>query len=349
MDNIVATKIENGVVVNSAKKVKISKWDELVKNAQKVDTKVDSNSIDVKPSLSTKPEWEVVNTSFENVDVERNAKPIRVAEDSFNNIEQKGNKVREDNYTEVPEVDYSVPTFDYEENKTLEDYGYSEDFSKAVEDVVNNSNLEEFNEPEFEIPKFEEYEQENTTKPEMVNAEKEDNNLEEIIRKALDESLKPELEKREEPSFEEKEESKVEEEKQEVGISANNLQINDLMQELAQLSEANDSLKGSIASLENRNVKMKKSIDGIEKETKNYDEMSLKNAKELLLKAREEQQMLRDQEENVINAGKDLKARLISADEANLSAKKRSDYLSEMLLEHDYQPAEKDAVKTYSA
>lgn len=344
MLNIEATKIEKGIVVNSAKKVKISKFDELTKNAEKVDAKVVTEDRDIQPEFNTKPEWEVVNTNFENVDVERNAKPIRVAEESFNNIEQKGNMAREDNYTEEPDVDYSVPTFDYENEKTLEDYGFTKELSDAVDAVVNTP---EFKEPEFEIPKFEEYETEENT---VENEKDSELDFEEMIKKALDESFEKQETKVEETNFEveqPKEAEPVYEEK--VSISASNLQINDLMKELAQLSEANDSLKGSIASIEDRNTKMEKSIAGIENETKNYDEISLINARELLLKAREEQQALKAQEENAINTGKDLKDRLISADEANLSAKKRSDYLKEMLSEHNYQPEEDNNVKTYVA
>ena len=66
--------------------------------------------MDVQPVWNVKPEWEIVNTSFENVDVEKNAKPIRVAEESYNNIEYKGSKVREENTVEIlEEMDVENP------------------------------------------------------------------------------------------------------------------------------------------------------------------------------------------------------------------------------------------------
>lgn len=358
MDNIVATKIEKGIVVNPSKKVKISKWDELTKNVERVEAKVDSNTMDFQPKLNVKPEWEVVNTSFENVDVERNAKPIRVAEESFNSIEQKGNKVREDSYTEVPEVDYSVPTFDYEENKTLEDYGYSEDFSKVVEDVVNsNINSEENNEPEFKVPEFDEYGKEDNEQIEINDKSLEDS----YVETSEDEEKATNVEKTEFYQYEKEDNNQVEEEinisdiermvEEELNKKENTstLGISDVMKEFTQISEANDQRKGNIASLKDRNIKMEKSIVGIENETKEYDKISLETAKKLLLKAKEEDKILRTQEEDVINEGKNLKDRLISADEANLSAKGRKDSLSEMLDGYDYQPKEDNYVKTFAA
>lgn len=346
MENIKATNIERGIVINPSKKVKISKWEELMKNANEFIKKVDLEKNNSLPNLIDEPNWEVVTNSFENVEVEKNAKPIRIASQGYNNMEIRGNKVREDNDIEMSNVDYSIPTFDYSENKTLEDYGYSEDFSKAVESTIDSYNIDNTPEPNFEIPKFEEYEKEDNSEIEISTPKEEKGNdldFEEMIRKALDETLKKEeVINKEAPKFIE------EENKEENNFPAGTLQINDIMQELAQLSESNDSLKGSIQTLKNRNIKMEKSIEGIENETKNYDEISLKNAKELLLRAKEEQQILREQEEDVINIGKNLKDRLITADEANLSAKKRSDYLSEMLYEHNYQQ-EEDNVKTYAA
>lgn len=375
MVNIEATNIERGVTVNPAKKVKISKWEDLVRNAKEVEPKVDANEKTAQPDfdVSVKPEWEVVNTSFENVDVERNAKPIRVANESFNNMELRGSSVREANDIEIPDTDYSVPSFDSEKKESLTDYGYSEVFSDAVENTYSDINTKNFVEPNFEVPEFDSYEPEENS-IEVQNDEKtkdeiqDEVDFEEMIRKALDESYSKEEKKVEEKEnysevFEQpkiNEEPKYEEVKdtEEFGISASNLQINDLMQELAQLSETNDSLKGSIANINDGNMKLERSIAGIERETNSYNEESLRTVRELILKAKEENEKLCQQKENAINARNNLKDKLIAVDETNLGAKKyydslsqkRKDYLFDMLSENDYQNTEEEEnVKRFTA
>ena len=237
-----------------------------------------------------------------------------------------------------------------ENDKTLEDYGFTKELSDAVDAVnavVNTPNEPEFGEykeadnqveisensdekeTNFEIPKFEEYNEEDKKQMEVSNTnEEKESEFETMISKMVEEA------------FNKEETWKV---------SNSNLEINDLMREYTQLSEANASLKASIVSIEGRRAKMEKSIAGIEKETDNYNKNSLIKVKELILKEREEQQVLEAQKENAISTVEDLKARLISADEANLSAKKRSDYLKEMLSEQKYQPEEDDYVKTFAA
>lgn len=361
MDNIQVTNIEKGVIVNPSKKIKISQfttlvdqWNAIVESAKENDAKVDLKSIDAQPDWNAKPEWEIVTNSFENVDVEKHARPIRVAEESYKNIEIRGFDANKYDFVQLTENDDTIPTFNYEENKTLEDYGYTEDFSKTVEDVINNTNFEE---PKFEVPEFDEYGKEDNEQIEINDKSLEDS----YVETSEDEEKATNVEKTEFYQYEKEDNNQVEEEinisdiermvEEELNKKENTstLGISDVMKEFTQISEANDQRKGNIASLKDRNIKMEKSIVGIENETKEYDKISLETAKKLLLKAKEEDKILRTQEEDVINEGKNLKDRLISADEANLSAKGRKDSLSEMLDGYDYQPKEDNYVKTFAA
>ena len=128
-------------------------------------------------------------------------------------------------------------------------------------------------------------------------------------------------------------------------MNVNNLEINDLLREITQISEANDNLKNSIATIENRNEKMLNTYHGIEQETKKYESETLKNAKELLTRTKEEQERLRMREEEVINEGRNIKSNWISADEANLMAKKRNEQLLEMLNSTEFSSEEEVTYK----
>lgn len=272
MDNIQVTNIEKGVIVNPSKKIKISQfttlvnqWNAIVESAKENDVKVDLKSIDAQPDWNAKPEWEIVTNSFENVDVEKHARPIRVAEESYKNIEIRGFDANKYDFVQLTENDDTIPTFNYEENKTMEDYGYTEDFSKAVEDVINNTNFEE---PKFEVPKFEEYEQ--NSKIEMTipsKEEKEDDlDFEEMIKKALDESFKEEsreIEKEEKPELNVEKES----------FSINNLDLseNGLM-DIVKAKE--NALREKIAQnrqLEAGTMRIEKSITALKESKANYE------------------------------------------------------------------------------
>ena len=365
MDNIEAKKIESGITVNTAKKVKISNWNELVKNSKELAANINFNKVDDQRNLDFESEkkWNLVSIS-DSVALNNSSRRIRIigsgveqARKSWDNYRQVNNKVdnfEEEVSTNIINNEEEVPTniIDNEEEFTnysnisdgLENFGYTTDFSKTVEDVVEQPNFEV---PHFEVPRFDEYEKEETKTYEVPEKSVDYSEIEHMAEEAIkqvknNEKIEMEQQENDEVSYNDIEDiarnylDKPEKTGEENIVTPSNLQINDLMEEITKLSEVNDHLKGSIATIENRNDKIKMSINGIEKETKNYEEMSLRNAKEILMRTREEQEELRRREEIAINTGKDLKDRLISADEANLSAKKRNDYLADMLSYDNY-------------
>jgi len=349
MDNIEAKKIENGITINeinSAKKIKLSAFNEVIKNWSEVKGKNvnnDFDKMDVQPDLDTETNWNLVSVS-EPVFLNNVSRPIRIMERGVEQARKSWSDYRQINNS-IDKID-EVPTniIDSDENEisvsnNLEDFGYTEDFSKAVEGVVEQPNFEPYN---FEVPHFDEYEKD---KVDTYEESQEDNYSE--IERMVEEAIKN---TKANSSIHEQNETTVEDNNynidnsldgfeqsnNEISFSTDNLRINDLMMEIAQVYEANTNLEGNINAFNNRNNKMEKSINSINKETKDYEELSLKNAREILIKAREKQEMLRKQEEEAINLGKDLQERLINADEANLSAKKRNDYLSDMLRDNNY-------------
>ena len=352
MDNLQTTKIKSGITVNAAKRIKISRWDDLINNARKMSASVKSDIADSKPDFNKteKPEWDLVNISDSVVNSVNSPKPIRIMGRGVEQSKKSWDSYRQENIyggmikndfeavenentaeNEMPEYNFNSD-YDNSVSSNLEGFGYSEDFSKAVEETVDNT-ISENKEPQtdfqplnFEVPNFDEYEEHRNDNIEMSTTKNDTFDLEEIVRKALNDSYNKEENKKEINDNEEVNNK----------VDTNNLQINDLMMEIAQVYEANTNLEGNINTFNNRNNKMERSINSINKETKDYEELSLKNAREILIKAKEKQEMLRKQEEEAINLGKDLQERLINADEANLSAKKRSEYLFEMLNDNNY-------------
>lgn len=365
MDNIETKKIESGITVNAAKKVKISNWNELVKNAKELSANINFSKVD------NQSNWDLVSIS-DSVALNNASKPIRIIGSGVDQARKSWDNYRHANninsFNDVPtniiDTDENVANSENEMgiSNNLKDFGYNEDFSSAVENVVEQPTFEPYN---FEVPRFDEYEKEETNDQEIttvnndeqyddaieyseiehmveeamkeseITAQKQDNeeekyNLEDMVRNSLDEY---QINK-----------DNNSEKATNVSFSAENLQINDIMKEITELTESNNNLKGNIASIKDRNIKMQKSIDAIERETKEYEEASLRNARELLIRTKEEQEKLRREQENGVQEGRDLKDKLISADETNLSAKKRSEYLYDMLNDNSHSESYEEEI-----
>ena len=379
MENIEATKIESGITVNTAKRVKISNWEELIKNAKELGVKVDSPKMDVQPewNVEAKPEWELVNMNSNEITAYAAAKPIRIigrgveqAKDSWDSFRQQNiYSDINDNKPELTEENVEInDNFeevynDYDNNiyHELENFGYGDDFAKAVEQTIETPDISvtdknEKIEEDIYTPDFTDIASENNDEKALTKYEDMIDNqktIEDIVKEALKQPEKvetPVIEETKETtstiSSSSDEEKYYEKDNDSIGI--NNLEINDLLKEITQISEANDNLKNSIATIENRNEKMLNTYHGIEQETKKYESETLKNAKELLTRTKEEQERLRMREEEVINEGRNIKSNWISADEANLMAKKRNEQLLEMLNSTDFSQDEEVTYKKVS-
>ena len=389
MENIEATKIESGRTVNTAKKIKLSSYSEVVKNWNEIvnsaiEKEINVNKTDAKPDLNidSKPEWDLVNINSNEINAYAPAKPIRIigrgvaqAKSSWDSFRQQniysdmGDNSPEFNNVELNDS-FEETHNDYDDNiyQELEDFGYSNDFAQAVEQTIDKPELTDDAENK-------------------ENASTYTQDLSAIIREATDKisSTSDDYEFEENPStytqdlsaiikeatdrisstsddyeFVDNDQKTIENlvkkalkqtelnenfEAQNGSMNVNNLEINDLLREITQISEANDNLKNSIATIENRNEKMLNTYHGIEQETKKYESETLKNAKELLTRTKEEQERLRMREEEVINEGRNIKSNWISADEANLMAKKRNEQLLEMLNSTEFSSEEEVTYK----
>ena len=170
MLNIEATKIKKGITFNSygSKRVKISNFEELVKNARELGAEVDSKKVEVPTewNAEVKPEWELVNMNSEKATAYRDPKAVRIRKDGIENCIEKYGDLRGENiYGNTHEVtpenevtsanddDYSN---DYSSNIStdLESFGFSPEFSQATESVVGKENIPEFNYYEFKPEDF---------------------------------------------------------------------------------------------------------------------------------------------------------------------------------------------------
>ena len=420
MENIEATKIESGRTVNTAKKIKLSSYSEVVKNWNEIvnsaiEKEINVNKTDAKPDLNidSKPEWDLVNINSNEINAYAPAKPIRIigrgvaqAKSSWDSFRQQniysdmGDNSPEFNNAELSDS-FEGTHNDYDDNiyQELEDFGYSDDFAHAVEQTIDKPELTDDAENKENASTYTQdlsaIIREATDKISSTSDdyEFEENpstytqDLSDIIREATDRisSNSDDYEFEENPStytqdlsaiikeatdrisstsddyeFVDNDQKNIENlvkealkqtelnenfEAQNGSMNVNNLEINDLLREITQISEANDNLKNSIATIENRNEKMLNTYHGIEQETKKYESETLKNAKELLTRTKEEQERLRMREEEVINEGRNIKSNWISADEANLMAKKRNEQLLEMLNSTEFSSEEEVTYK----
>ena len=389
MENIEATKIESGRTVNTAKKIKLSSYSEVVKNWNEIvnsaiEKEINVNKTDAKPDLNidSKPEWDLVNINSNEINAYAPAKPIRIigrgvaqAKSSWDSFRQQniysdmGDNSPEFNNVELNDS-FEETHNDYDDNiyQELEDFGYSNDFAQAVEQTIDKPELTDDAENKENASTYTqdlsaiireatdrissnsddyEFEENPSTYTQDLSAiikeatdrisstsddyefvDNDQKTIENLVKKALKQTELNE-------NFE----------AQNGSMNVNNLEINDLLREITQISEANDNLKNSIATIENRNEKMLNTYHGIEQETKKYESETLKNAKELLTRTKEEQERLRMREEEVINEGRNIKSNWISADEANLMAKKRNEQLLEMLNSTEFSSEEEVTYK----
>lgn len=144
MENIEATKIESGRTVNTAKKIKLSSYSEVVKNWNEIvnsaiEKEINVNKTDAKPDLNidSKPEWDLVNINSNEINAYAPAKPIRIIGRGVAQAKSSWDSFRQQNiYSDMGDNNEHDNIY-----KELKKFGYGDDFATAAEQTIDKPEL----------------------------------------------------------------------------------------------------------------------------------------------------------------------------------------------------------------
>ena len=339
MENINVTSIESGILYGTPKKVKISKWEQLVKNSEEINRKKEENQFNTK----IKPEWELIGISDSIVKATNAAKPIRIVSEGKNRAEEKWSGFRKKDLYDELQDSYNYELGDENISSQLEDYYPNQSFLYAADEVFGNNN-------DIKDEKKEDYFAADE------NKETKDNDysqLEEVIKKALDETAEKEVPQSYDNKDSEMDLAELEamvsaalntshiddyaEDKDSYYSASDNSELAQLMQRIADLSAEEESIDKTNNQLDNDINGLKGIVNGIKSEKETMLKVSIANAnkiaalKEARIKSKYQTQEAKKAQK------KELKETWFAEDAEDSKIKKHEEDIRKMLEELENQ------------
>ncbi len=320
MENINATKIESGIAVAPAKKIKLSNFNEVVNKWNKINNSelekeinVAESKMDDKTDLNivSKPEWDLVNMNDILIQSANNSKPIRIRKDGIEQAKDKYKFIREENIygsmkkqdkfkpietsEEIKEFDSYSDDYNSNISKDLESFGFDSTFSKATENVIENNSIPEFDIPTFEPKDFKP--EENVYEDKNEHFDFEERRVEQT---ANEEDLNSyEIQEMVKKALENVKEEKNEMPKEETSFSINNFDLAEqgLMDVIKASERKLKEKREANRKIEERIEKIKNSTRELEKSRENYERAIQQHLNEINSEIEEENQKAMSLEE----------------------------------------------------